>query len=116
MSTPVKALIVYTSQPASLEMATFLSAAAQGQYLVIRPVAALPAPDPQRRQQLRTERLELRNDINAAEFGLEQYRSGAWQPDAGHENGLRFDLEALGNRLRGVETVLGLGKGGVDNG
>lgn len=111
----VKALIVYTSQPSSYEMATFLQAAQQGQHLVIRPVTALPAPDPQRRQQLKALRTELLGDIQTAEFGLEQYRSGAWQPDFGHESGLRFDLEALRNRLRGVETVLGTEKGAPDN-
>ena len=60
-------------------------------------------------------RLELLDDIKTAEFSLEQYRSGAWQPDAGHESGLRFDLEALKNRLRGIETVLGTEKGAEDN-
>ena len=108
-------LTVYCSQPASGQMATFLLAFSQGQSVVVRPIIDIPAPDPVRRQQLKTLRLELLDSIKTAEFGLEQYRSGAWQPDAGHENGLRFDLEALKNRLRGIDTVLGTEKGGEDN-
>jgi hypothetical protein len=111
----METITVYCSQPASGQMATFLLAAGQGHQLVVRPMTELPVPDPQRRQQLKTLRLELLNDIKTAEFGLEQYRSGGWQPDAGHESGLRFDLEALKNRLRGIETVLGTEKGAADN-
>lgn len=109
----MKNLIVYTSQPASGQMATFMQAVAQN--MDVRPVSQLPAPDPVRRQALRVERIELRDGIKLAEFSLEQYRSGAWQPDAGHESGLRFDLDALNRRLSGLNTVLGTEEGGADN-
>lgn len=109
-------LIVYCSQPASGQMATFLMAVSQAHHLLVRPISALPAPDPLRRQALRTERAELVNDITVTEFLLEQYRCGQLQPDANHENGLQFDLQALKNRLRGVNTVLGTEIGGPDNG
>ena len=108
---------VYTSNPADQGLAGFALALGHNLCRPVRllPLTQLPAPDPVRRQQLKTLRLELLDSIKTAEFGLEQYRSGAWQPDAGHENGLRFDLEALKNRLRGIDTVLGTEKGGEDN-
>ena len=108
-------LTVYCSQPASGQMATFLLAVALAHHVVVRPVTAIPAPDPLRRQALRVERTELRRAIGRAEFGLAHYASGAWQPDAGAENGLRFDLETLNSRLRALNTVLGTEKEGVDN-
>ena len=86
-----------------------------GREVKLLPVSLLPAPDPQRRQALRVEQAELEESIQQAEDCLEQYRSGARQPDAGHENGLRFDLESLHNRLRAVNTVLGIEKGGAGN-
>lgn len=108
-------LTVYCSQPASGQMATFLLAIGQAHHVVVRPIAELPAPDPLRRQQLRAERAELLEAIALAGHFLGQYQRGERQPDAGNESGLRFDLEALKNRLRGVETVLGTEVGGADN-
>ncbi|WP_460504189.1 hypothetical protein, partial [Hymenobacter agri] len=58
---------------------------------------------------------ELLEAIRLTEHFLGLYEHGQRQPDAGNENGLRFDLEAQRSRLRGVETVLGLGKGRQDN-
>ncbi|MDB5268027.1 MAG: hypothetical protein JWP58_1067 [Hymenobacter sp.] len=116
MCTLVNALIVYTSEPASPQMATFLMAAAQGQHLDIRPTSALPPPDLQRRQALRTERLELEEAISLAVAELACFASGEAQPDAGRENGLRFDLDARRRRLAGIMTVLGTEIGGPDNG
>lgn len=115
MSTLIKSLVVYTSEPASPQMATFLRAAAQGLHLDIRPTTALPAPDPLRRPALRVERTELLASIALAEHFLGLYQRGERQPDAGNESGLRFDLEALRNRLRAVDTVLGLHAPGADN-
>lgn len=109
------ALTVYCSQPASGQMATFLQAVVQAHRIVVRPIAELPAPDPQRRQQLRTERLALSDELKISEFMLEQYRCGQLQPDLSHEQGLAFLVDSLKSRLRGIDTVLGTEKGGVDN-
>ena len=110
-------LLLYTSDSTDQGLHGFVEVLAMnlGRKARILPLTALPRPDTQRRQALRLERGELLESIQRAEFGLEQYCSGAWQPDAGHESGLRFDLEALKNRLRAVETVLGVEKGGADN-
>lgn len=110
-------LTVYCSQPANPQMATFLLALGLAQGATVRPLAALPAPDPLRRQALRVERGELRETIAQVQHDLDRFAFGDWQPDAGRENGLRFELDALQTRLKGVEAVLGsTEKGGVDNG
>jgi hypothetical protein len=111
----METLTVYCSQPASGQMATFLLAAGQGHQLVVRPITELPAPDLQRRQQLRAERVELLDEIKLSEFMLEQYRCGQLQPDTGHEQGLRYMLDTCKSRLRGIDTVLGTEKGAADN-
>jgi len=111
----MKGLIVYTSQPASLGMATFLMAVHLAHDVAIRPLSELPRPDSQRRQNLRTERVELRKAVQLTEHFLAQYRAGERQPDADNENGLRRDLEHLQSRLRVVEAVLSTEQGGADN-
>lgn len=110
-------LLIYSSHHNAPGLHGFVEALAMnlGRKARILPLSLLPRPDTQRRQALRVERGELLESIQRAEFSLEQYASGAWQPDAGHESGLRFDLESLRNRLRAVETVLGVEKGGADN-
>ena len=112
-----KTLNLYSSSTNDTGLQGFLLAISQniGCEVKLLPLTLLPRPDPQRRQALRVERAELLSSIQLAGFSLEQYATGAWQPDAGHENGLRFDLEALHNRLRAVQTVLGTEAGGADN-
>ena len=108
---------VYCSQPASGQMATFLLALTQAHSVRILPVSELPKPDELRLQQKRVERLGLLSDIKAVEKHLALYASGELQPDAGAEQGLRFTLESLNTRLKGVNAVLSsVEKGGVDNG
>jgi hypothetical protein len=108
---------VYTSNPADQGLAGF--ALALGHNLCrpvqLLPLTQLPAPDLLRRQALRVEREELLEQIAQTQHDLERFHFGEWAPDAGRENGLRFTLEALNNRLRAVDAILGLGKGGEDN-
>ena len=108
---------VYTSNPADQGLAGFALALGHnlGRPVRLLPLSQLPAPDPLRRQALRVEHAELLESIALTEHFLGLYERGEHQPDAGKENGLRFDLEALHNRRRGVVAVLGLGKGGKDN-
>ncbi|WP_210521603.1 hypothetical protein [Hymenobacter terricola] len=110
-------LIVYCSQPASGQMATFLMSLSQAQNVVIRPVSEIPQPDALHLQRKRVERGDLLDAIEATETHLALYGLGRLQPDAGAEQGLKFTLESLKSRLNGVNTVLGsVEKGGVDNG
>jgi len=114
----MKTVNLYSSAPNS-QLNGFLAALGWnlGREVVLLPLAAMPAPDPLRLQRLRVERTELLESIQHTEWSLDMYASGQWQPDAGRENGLRFDLEALKNRLKGVNAVLGsVEKGGEDNG
>ena len=108
---------VYTSNPADQGLVGFVLALGHNLQRPVRllPLSQLPAPDPLRRQALRVEHAELLEAIALAEHFLRLYARGERQPDASHENGLRFDVEALRNRLRGVETVLGLHSPGADN-
>ena len=111
----MEGLIVYTSVPASGQLATFLRAVAEAHHVDVRPLSALPAPDEHRRQQLRVLRGELQESIDQAQRELNAFASGELQPDAGRESGLRYDLEALNRRLAGINTVLGTEKGGADH-
>jgi len=114
MKTP---LTVYCSQPASGQMATFLVALDLAQGASIRPLADLRQPDALRLQQKRVEQRELLDAIEAAETSLACYASGELQPDAGTEQGLRYQLEALNTRLKGVNAVLSsVEKGGPADG
>lgn len=110
-------LTVYTSNPIDPGLAGFVLALGYnlGHSVRLLPLAALPAPDPQRRQALRVERLELVEAIAQTQHELERFGFGDARADAGRESGLRYDLDALRSRLRGVETVLGTQKGGPDN-
>ena len=110
---------VYTSNPADVGLQGF--ALALGHNLCrpvqLLPLTALPAPDVLHLQRKRVEQRELLDAIEAAQTRLALFVSGDLQPDAGTEEGLRFTLESLHTRLKGVSAVLSsVEKGGVDNG
>ena len=110
-------LIVYCSQPASGQMATFLMAVDQGQGATIRLLTDLPKPDMLRLQQRRVEKAELLDAIEATQTHLALFASRELQPNAGMEEGLKFQLESLKTRLNGVNAVLSSAEiGGQDNG
>ncbi len=115
----MQTLIVYTSLPASGELATLLrclESTTGPRLVVIQPLSALPPPDPDHCQRLRVEQAELEESIQAAELCLQGYRTRQWQPDAGRENGLVSDWNALSTRLRAVKAILRRQKGGPRNG
>lgn len=99
-------LRLYSSSPASLKLAELGLTGTLAQKVQVLPLSALPAPKAQRVHALRQERDELRQDIQTIGWSLHQYRSGAWLPDAGRENGLQADLDASISRLRAVEATL----------
>ena len=109
---------IYTSNPADRGLAGFAVALGHNLCRPVRllPLSRLPRPDPLRRQALRVERAELVEAIAWAEHDLERRRYGDVPADAGRENGLQSDLNALQARLRAVNATLALGKGGEDNG
>ena len=109
-------LTVYCSQPASPQMTTFLLALGLAQGATIRPVSDMPQPDTLHLKRKRVEQRELLDAIEAAQTHLALFAAGELQPDAGTEEGLRFTLESLHTRLKGVETVLSsVERGGADN-
>ncbi|MDO7875519.1 hypothetical protein Q5H93_12315 [Hymenobacter sp. ASUV-10] len=109
---------LYTSCPADLGVQGLAIALSHNFNLPVDvlPLSLLPAPDTERRQALRVERAELVEALQRAEWSLEQYRTGQWQPDAGHQNGLEFDRQALLTRREAIDRVLGAEKGGVGRG
>ncbi|MDO7851588.1 hypothetical protein [Hymenobacter convexus] len=111
-------ITVYTSDPADRGLAGFVLALGFNLQRPVRllPLTRLPAPDPLRLQALRVERTELIESIAQAEHDLERLAYGDVPADAGRENGLKADRDALHARLRAVEAMLRVGKGGLHNG
>jgi hypothetical protein len=105
-------LRLYSSSPASVKLADLGLTGTLARQVQVLPLTALPAPHPQRMHALRQERDALRADILTIGWSLQQYRSGAWLPDAGRENGLQADLDASTSRLRAVEATLRALEGG----
>jgi hypothetical protein len=108
----MKSLLLYAFCPAGVKLAELGITGTLARRVRVLPLAALPAPRPQRLRSLRQERDELRQDIKTIGWALQQYRSGARLPDAGHENGLQADLDASISRLRAVEATLRALEGG----
>ncbi|MBO2007577.1 hypothetical protein [Hymenobacter negativus] len=112
-------IFVYTSNPADQGLVGFVLALSHNLRRPVRllPLAQLPQPDALRLQQKRVEQRDLLDALEAAETHLALYASGDLPPDAGAEAGLRFTLESLNTRLKGVQAVLSSVEiGGQDNG
>ena len=94
---------IYTSQPSDQGLAGVMLAMSQNlkRPVVLLPLEAMPEPDLRFKQlqRLRIERMEVERALVWTEWCLEQYRHGAWSADAGHQQGLQFDLDALKTRL-----------------
>lgn len=109
----MQTLRIHTASPETFKPADLGLTGRLALSLHVLPLAALPAPLPQRVHALRLERAELREDVKTIGWSLQQYRSGTWLPDAGRENGLQADLDASISRLRAVENTLKSLEGGV---
>lgn len=111
-------LTVYTSNPADRGLLGLALALEQNYHrpVRLRPLSELRPPDALRLQQKRVERLELLRAIEAVETHLALYAAGQLPPDAGKQEGLRFTLDSLHTRLKGMQAVLSsVEKGGVDH-
>lgn len=83
----------------------------------VKPLIDLPPPRPARLASLRVEQQELVQEEQTIRWTLDQYAQGLLLPDACHENGLLYQLDAVGSRLRAVTATLqALTVGGQTNG
>lgn len=105
----MEALRVYSSQPVGLKLAcAFQNLAQLGQPVVELPLTQLPAPaSPPRRRCTQADDLE-RVSQRLAQIGdqLNNHENGKCRLDAGLEQGLRFEREALRNRQRGLAAAV----------
>ena len=112
-SPPMQSINLYTSGVADGLLTSLAdSLRAEGRVVRLLPIEQLPAPDPQRRQALRVEREEISEDLARHRATLQAYRAGRRSADAGRENGLLYDIEALSTRLRAIYSILGEKEGG----
>ena len=112
-SPPMQSINLYTSGVADGLLTSLAdSLRAEGRVVRLLPIEQLPAPDPQRRQALRVEREEISEDLARHRATLQAYRAGRRPADAGRENGLLYDIEALSTRLRAIYSILGEKEGG----
>jgi len=100
---------VYSSAPETTQLAcAFQNVRRAGHALVVRPLSARPAPTLTRKQRLRLE--DERNAVSQrlVEIGdqLNDHENGKCRLDAGLEQGLRFEREALRNRQRGLAAAV----------
>jgi len=101
----MEVLRVYSSQPVGLKLAcAFQNLAQLGQPVLELPLAQLPPPAcPPRRRCTLQDDLE-RVSLRLAEIGdqLDEHETGKCRLDAGLENGLRQERDALRTRQRGI--------------
>ena len=111
-------ILLYSSNTSDLGLQGLAIALSQnyGQPVEVLPLSMLPSPDLEHLNRLRVERAEVVEQLNQVEWSLEQFKSGAWQPDAGMQNGLEFERQALLNRRDAINRTLGAEKGAVSNG
>jgi hypothetical protein len=76
----------------------------------VRPLSELRGLTASRRLKYEEEQGELVDAITLAQHDLERMTYGDVPYDAGRKNGLEADLNALHDRLRAVNVILGLGK------
>lgn len=114
---------VYSSEPASFKMAVaFFNLQRLGIPVVVRPLheleqAVATGPRPRRRlSSLRAELEEIMLQLIALGEQLEAHQNGARRLDAGEENGLYAQRDALQARQRGIQGHLQVVKGRPDAG
>lgn len=102
-------ITVYSSAPETTQLAcAFQNVRRAGHELVVRPLAARPAPNLTRKQRRRLEDerygvLQLLVNIGQK---LDLFENGTLRPDVGEEPGLRAERDSLTARLRGLEAAL----------
>ena len=115
----MEALRVYSSQPVGLKLAcAFQSLAQLGQPVVELPLSQLPPPAcPPRRRCTLQDDLE-RVTVRLAEIGdqLHDHETGKCPLDAGLENGLKYERDALRSCQRGILATQAAQRGGQGHG
>jgi hypothetical protein len=104
---------LYTSSPETLKLADLGLSGHLATRVQLLPLTALPAPQPQRLVALRQERDEIRRDLAIAKWQLTQFATGSCRPDAGRQEGLKADVDALESRLRAIVLTLKAVGGGA---
>jgi hypothetical protein len=118
----MKTVTVYSSEPSATKIAAaFFNLKKLGIPVVLRPLQELEqavAAGPQPRRRLVSLRAELEGiTLQLVEIGerLEAHQNGAYLLDAGEENGLYAQRDALQARKRGIQGHLQAVKGGQDS-
>lgn len=119
-------LTVYSSQPQSTQLACVLGIKRLGVQVVLRPLAdyqavVAAAPHPRRRRSAMSAQMaslssELEDvTLQLVDIGeqLEAHQNGSHLLDAGEENGLYAQRDALQARQRGIQGHLQAVKGGA---
>jgi hypothetical protein len=78
----------------------------QGEEVRILPLGLLPPPRAGRVASLLLEQAALQQDERTIRWLLHQYAEHVLLPDACHENGLHYHLDAVCSRLRAVAATL----------
>ena len=112
-------LTIYSSRPENTQLAcAYLGIETLGIQVVLRPLSALQqavAAEPHPRRRLASLRAELEQvTLQLVEIGevLEAHQNGYRRLDAGEENGLYAQRDALQARQRGIQGHLQAQEGG----
>jgi hypothetical protein len=106
---------VYSSLPESAQLACAFSGMRRaGLGIVVLPIAQMPAASTGRKDllRLRNERNEVTQLLANIGLKLDMIESGTLRPDAGEEQGLRAERDALHARQRGLVTAIQKLEGG----
>jgi hypothetical protein len=110
---------VYSSAPETTQLAcAFQNVRRAGHALVVRPLAARPAPNPAHKQlrRLQDERNGVCQLLANIGLKLDMFEKGTVRPDVGEEPGLRAERDSLSARLRGLQEAIRTLEGGGSRG
>lgn len=109
-------IFVYSSLPETAQLGSaFIGARRAGLGVEVLPLSMMPATSTGRKDllRLRNERNEVTQLLANIGLKLDMIESGTLRPDAGEEQGLRADRDALHARQRGLVTAIQKLEGGA---